>query len=73
MSDTAAEVCYKVEYYLLPELTHHSKAYLDREFPETGVCTGTDKYTDEPICVRWTGERWEQLPAEFVVKPWPWS
>lgn len=50
----------KIDYVLLNGFT--STAYLD-EMPEgRDILVGTDKHTDEPVTVRWTGEQWVQLP-----------
>ena len=35
----------------------NSCAYLDTEH-EDGSYTGTNKYTDEPVTLRWDGEQW---------------
>jgi hypothetical protein len=49
----------KIEYQLLNGFT--SDAYLDDEPEGREILTGTDKHTDAPITVRWTGERWVQI------------
>ena len=49
----------KIEYHMPNGFT--SDAYLDDE-SEDEFRTGVDKHTDQRITVRWTGERWEQLP-----------
>jgi hypothetical protein len=51
----------KIEYHMPNGFT--SDAYLDDEIPEVyDHLSGVDKHTEERITVRWTGERWEQLP-----------
>ena len=50
----------KVEY-VLPS-GHTSDAYIDKEREDQDICRGTDRHTDARVVVRWTGERWVQLP-----------
>ncbi len=50
----------KIEY-VLPS-GHTSTAYVDKEREDQDICRGVDKHTDEPLVVRWTGEKWIQLP-----------
>lgn len=38
-----------------------STAYLDDG--ESGTRTGVDKYTDEPLTVRWDGTAWNEVAA----------
>ncbi|RPE40254.1 hypothetical protein EDD90_3290 [Streptomyces sp. Ag109_O5-1] len=38
-----------------------STAYLDDG--EAGTRTGADKYTDEPLTVRWDGSQWVEVGA----------
>lgn len=38
-----------------------STAYLDDG--ESNTRTGTDKYTDEPLTVRWDGSEWVEVAA----------
>lgn len=52
----------KVDYRLLSGGT--SKAYLDEE--EGEVITGTDKYTDDPVAVRWTGLEWVEVATDVA-------
>jgi hypothetical protein len=51
----------KIEYVLLNGFT--STAYLDAMPEGRDVLVGTDKYTDEPVTVRRTGEQWVELPT----------
>lgn len=44
----------KVRYHT--ESGSESTAYLDDG--ESDTRTGTDKYTDEPLAVRWNGSKW---------------
>jgi hypothetical protein len=39
-----------------------STAYLDDG--ESDTRTGTDKYTDEPLTVRWDGSKWVEVSSE---------
>ena len=51
----------KIEYHMPNGFT--SDAYLDHEIPEgRETLTGVDKHTEERVTVRWTGERWVQVP-----------
>ena len=50
----------KIEYHM-PN-GHTSDAYVEREREDQDVLRGTDKHTDERVVVRWTGEKWVQLP-----------
>jgi hypothetical protein len=40
---------------------HEAKAYVDKQ--ADGTWTGENKYTDEPVTVRWSEERdrWEEV------------
>lgn len=38
---------------------HESTAYLDDG--ESATRTGIDKYTDEPLTVRWDGSEWTEV------------
>jgi hypothetical protein len=40
---------------------YRSTAYLDTGYGDTWA--GTDKYTDDPITVRWTGTEWQEQPS----------
>lgn len=41
------------------EFGSESTAYLDDG--ESNTRTGTDKYTDEPLTVRWDGSKWVEV------------
>jgi hypothetical protein len=53
----------KVEYVLLSG--YSSTAYLDRRDGDTA--TGVNKYTDEPVTVRWGGVRWTEIDPGAVA------
>ena len=42
---------------------HTSTAYVTRERDDQEILRGVNKHTDEPVAVRWTGEKWVQLPT----------
>lgn len=44
-----------------------SAAYLDDG--ESDTRTGVDKYTDEPLTVRWDGSKWVEVTAAPDGKP----
>ena len=50
----------KIEYHMPNGFT--STAYVTREREDQDILRGTDKHTDAPVVVRWTGEKWVQLP-----------
>ena len=50
----------KIEYHMPNGFT--STAYLDIDPKGGEPVEGVDKYTDARVTVRWTGERWVQLP-----------
>jgi hypothetical protein len=49
----------KVGYLMLSG--HESTAYLDDDPDDLGIYHGENKHSDEPVAVRWTGERWEEV------------
>jgi hypothetical protein len=39
-----------------------STAYLDDEWADADRATGTDKYTDQPVSLLWSGHQWMEAP-----------
>jgi hypothetical protein len=38
-----------------------STAYIDVEHEDSDQGTGEDKYTDEPVTLRWDGQQWREI------------
>lgn len=50
----------KIEYWMPNGFT--SDAYVVRQREDQEILRGTDKHTGARVVVRWTGEKWVQLP-----------
>jgi hypothetical protein len=50
---------WKVEYET--PTGRRSTAYVSAEHDDQTLCSGTDKYTDDPVTVEWDGEQWRQV------------
>jgi hypothetical protein len=43
---------------------YETTAYLDDEANVDGSYSGTNKHTDEPVTVRWTGDEWIEVGGD---------